>query len=689
MDHMLFNRDLSWLTFNHLVLEQAKKKEVPLYERLKFLAIFSSNLDEFFRVRYPAILAFSKLDKKTIKKETLLAEEEIPGKIQENINGQLEEFGDTLLNHVIPELKENRIFFYYNTRILSQHTNEIREIFLSQVLSFIQPIILGADTHYDFTPENNQLYLVVTVKDNVKNTIRHIIINIPSRKLKRFYVLSQVEDMEYVIFIDDIIRENINMLFPGLHIESVYSIKFNRDAELRLDEEYSDNLLDKIEKRLSKRDQGAPSRFLYEKDMPANLQFFLASLFQVNLDDMFAGGRYHNLSDLFTFPVFDKSLQFPSFKPISYPASTANGDIFNSITQKDILLHLPYHSYAPVLSFFNQAAVDADVTHIYITLYRVASESHIVNALISAAKNGKRVTAFIELKARFDEANNIKWSRMMKKAGITLIYSEPGIKVHSKIGLVQKRIEDRVVSFAVLSTGNFNESTALFYTDHVLLTVNRDIAKELLQLFEFLQKKNVEIGKNKLKFNELMVSRFNLLDEFERLIDAEIKKAKKGKPALIRIKVNNLEEPWFINLLYKASEAGVKVNLIVRSVCCLIPGKDGMSANITVHRIVDRVLEHTRLFIFGSDENDPVVAMGSSDLMTRNLRHRIEVCVNVKDPLCKNELIDYFGVQWSDNTNAVELLSTMEYIPVKKDNRPDVNAQLALFTYLQNKQWQT
>jgi polyphosphate kinase len=318
----------------------------------------------------------------------------------------------------------------------------------------------------------------------------------------------------------------------------------------------------------------------------------------------------------------------------------------------------------------------------------VASESHIVNALISAAKNGKYVTAFIELKARFDEANNIKWSRMMKKAGITLIYSEPKIKVHSKIAVVLKKINGKSIPFAVLSTGNFNESTALFYTDHVLLTVKKDIAKELMQLFAFLQKKNADLEKNKLKFKELMVSQFNLLTEFENLIDREIKKARNGLPSLIRIKVNNIEEPWFINLLYKASEAGVKINLLIRSVCCIVPGVDGVSSNITVKRIVDRFLEHTRIFIFGTDDEDTVVAMGSSDLMTRNLRHRIEVCVNVKDINCKNELIDYFEIQWTDNTNAVEILSNLENKPVA-DNGPRVNAQQALFTYLQNKQWQT
>jgi polyphosphate kinase len=304
--------------------------------------------------------------------------------------------------------------------------------------------------------------------------------------------------------------------------------------------------------------------------------------------------------------------------------------------------------------------------------------------LISAAKNGKKVTAFIELKARFDEANNIKWSRMMKKAGIVLIYSEPKIKVHSKIALVLKTIDNRSVSFAVLSTGNFNESTALFYTDHVLMTVNKAISREMMQLFDFLQKKNPSVEKNKIKFRELIVSQFNMLDEFESLIDKEIKKAKKGRRSLIRIKVNNLEEPWFINQLYRASKGGVEVQMIVRSVCCLVPGLEGMSDNITVKRIVDRFLEHTRIYIFGTGD-DMVVAMGSSDLMTRNLRRRIEVCVNVKDESCRDELVDYFQIQWADNTNSMIMNNDLSYSRPADDGQA-VNSQQAIYKYLQNKQ---
>jgi polyphosphate kinase len=434
-----------------------------------------------------------------------------------------------------------------------------------------------------------------------------------------------------------------------------------------------------MEKQLSKRDSGAASRFLFEKGMPANLQMFLAGLFKVNTSDMFEGGRYHNLSDLFSFPSFDDNLHYKKELPIPFPQGN---DLFNSILQRDILLHLPYHSYTSVLTFFNQAAVDPDVTDIYISLYRVATESHIVNALISAAKNGKKVTAIIELKARFDEANNIKWSRVMKDAGVKLIYSESHVKVHSKIALIKKKSGGINSSFAVLSTGNFNESTASFYTDHLVMTANKKICSELEWLFTFLQKKGDPLKEDAKHFEELFVTPFNLLNRFEKLINGEIKKARRGEPALIRIKVNNLEEPYFINLLYKASQEGVEIHLIVRSICCLIPGVENMSTNVTVRRIVDKYLEHTRLFIFGADK-DCTVAMGSSDLMTRNLRHRVEVCLNVKEDHISRQLIRYFEIQWSDNTKATMLLSNMQQVKVTTEGER-INAQQAIYDYVKN-----
>ncbi len=654
-----------------------------MYERIKFLSIFSSNLDEFFRVRYPSIVAISKLNKKTRLQASQGITEDIDEVIQNEINRQLHVFGSTLLNEIIPELKENNIIFYYNSTLRTEHIPEVKEIFLSKVLSFIQPIFLEGNASQAFVPENNRLYFVITLNDADKGTLKQAIVNIPSGKLNRFFVLTAYENFEYVIFIDDIIRENVSFLFPGLDITGIFSIKFNRNAELHLVEEFSGDLLTKIEKQLKKRDYGSPSRFLFETGMPRNLQLFLASAFNLKFEDMFAGGRYHNLSDLASFPRFDKDLSYKKRKPLTSANITDSGDIFNILNTKDVLLHIPYQSYNPVLSFFNQSAVDANVKDIYITLYRVAAESHIVNALISAAKNGKNVTAFIELKARFDEANNIKWSRVMKDAGVKIIYSIPDIKVHSKIALVTKCKGEETLSYAILSTGNFNEVTAQFYTDHVLMTSDQQITGELLTLFKFLQKKDKSIEDNKLKFHNLLVSQFNMNERFKKLIENEIQKAHDGKEALIRIKVNNLEEPYFISELCKASQAGVTIKMIIRSVCCLIPGLPGISEHITIKRLVDQYLEHTRLLIFGTDDNAEVI-IGSADLMNRNLYNRIEVDVPIKNSDCKKELIDYFNLQWQDNDKAVVLSSDMEQ---QKDNSgtQKINAQQAIYDYLQNK----
>lgn len=675
----LLNRDLSWLSFNLRVLQEAHDPAVPLFERLKYLAIFSSNLTEFFRVRYPEILALSVLNKKT-KKSIGNYDENISEKIQEEIRNQLDLFGKMLLEEIIPELKEIGIIFYYGTPIREEHLPEIRETFMSDILSFIQPIYLDPHSDKNFIPENNQLYFVITLAEENADILNHAIVNIPSKKVKRFFTLSRIDNYDYVIFLDDIVRENIGFLFPNQEIISVYSIKINRDSELHLADAYSGNLLQKIEKQLKKRDFNSPSRFLYEAGMPRNLQMFLASLFNITTEEIFTGGRYHNLDDLWNFPTFNKNLYYEKIKPVSSPKILNSGDIFNVLLKEDILLHLPYQSYNPVLSFFNQAAVDINVTEIYITLYRVANESHIINALISAAKNCKKVVAFIELKARFDEANNIKWSKEMKDAGVRIIYSHPNIKVHSKIALIKRKNNSKEL-FAILSTGNFNEVTAQFYTDHVLMTSDQQITKELLQLFQFLELTNVIDHTKKIQFEALLVSKFNMIPVLDRLIDNQIENAQNGKPALIRIKVNNLEEPHVIGQLYRASQAGVELQLLVRSICCLVPGIPGESDNITVKRLVDRFLEHSRILIFGADKS-PEVYIGSADLMTRNLRHRIEVMVCIKDEACKNELLNYFEMQWNDNDKAVILSQGL--VQKKEEDSGNIrkNAQQNIYNFL-------
>jgi polyphosphate kinase len=681
---MLYNRDLSWLGFNLRVLQEAANAEVPLFERLRFLSIFSSNLDEFFRIRYPEIIALSVLGKKT-KREIPVYDKDDVEKIQDEINHQLSYFGTILQGEILPALEQNGILFYYNAPIRNEHKAEIREIFLSDILSFIQPIYLDDKTPKNFTPENNKLYFVVSLQEKNDAALKQAIVNIPSEKTKRFFSLTPVGGYNYVIFLDDIIRENLIYLFPGLQIIEVYSIKLNRDAELHLEEDYRGDLLQKIERQLKKRDFGPPSRFLFEQGMPRNLQLFLSSLFTITNDDMFPGGRYHNLKDLSHFPDFNKHLNYKKRKPLSSPHIMNSGDIFNTLLTEDVLIHMPYQSYNPVLSFFNQAAVDMNVTDIYITLYRVAEESHIINALISAAKNGKKVIAFIELKARFDEANNIRWSRNMKDAGIKIIYSPALIKVHSKIALVRKRKGGITQSFAVVSTGNFNETTAQFYTDHVLMTTDKQIIKELRWLFKFLQLKDISQKDKKIEFKSLLVSRFNMNEALKKLIDGEIAKAQRGEDALIRIKVNNLEEPGFINQLYAASKAGVKINLIIRSICCLVAGTPGESENIVVKRIVDRYLEHSRILIFGTGENVEIL-IGSADLMTRNLYYRIEVDVRIKNESCKKELINYFSIQWNDNDKAVMLMHGSEQEKINNAHTEKINAQQSIYQFLETRQ---
>lgn len=680
---MYYNRDLSWLGFNFRVLQEAASPDVPLLERFKFLAIFSSNLDEFFRVRYPAVLALSKLGNKTRKKIISEVNEDIGERIQEEIYRQQRVFGEIFTQQLLPALKEREIILYYNEPLLDQHRTEVREIFLSTVLAFVQPVIVETNTAQPFLPENNQLYFIITLKKAGELQLHHALVKIPTNNLPRFFSLSPVNGKEYIIFIDDVIRENTDCIFPGFEINGAYSFKINRDSELILDDEYHGNLLSKIEKQLKKRDFGPPSRFLYEDSMPRNVQLFLASYFRIEYDEMFSGSRYHNLRDLFSLPVHDKSLLYPDRKRLISSALINCSDIFNIMENEDVLLHFPYDTYNPILTFFNQAAIDPYVDEIYITLYRVASDSLIVNALISAARNGKKVTVFIELKARFDEANNIQWSKKMDEAGISIIYSIPEIKVHSKIALVRRRDGDIRKNYCILSTGNFNELTARFYTDHTLLTTNAAITGELLTLFHFLQQRKKPLGKNDLGFKKLYVSQFNMMDAFEKLINREIRRAKKGQPASIRIKLNNLEEHHMISLLYKASQAGVRVRLIVRSICCLVPGLSNLSEHIEVRRIVDRYLEHTRIFIFGEDE-DMTLVIGSSDWMTRNLHHRIEVCTTIDNPSCRKQLADYFDIQWQDNQKAVRLLPNMEHESIRPDG--DIhNAQNEIYQYLQQR----
>jgi polyphosphate kinase len=664
-DVPLYDRDLSWLSFNYRVLCMAKRHDVPLYERIKFLSIFSSNLDEFFRVRMPAILAVDKLQP-----------DYSATAVQQEINRQLGDYGITLTQSVLPALRSQQIDLYYNESVHSLHIPVIREYFMNKVLAYLQPFSLWGRKPREIFLENNLLYFVVALSPNESpDTLQYALVNIPSEQLPRFMELPPIEGVHYIITLDDIIRNNIDYLFPGYTVSGCYSIKITRDAEVDMNE-LANDILDQVETMIAKRELGIPMRFLFDFNTPLALRQLMANYFQILPEEMVEGGRYHNLKDLMNLPmpIYKPEFSYPKQSPIALHELSNVTHLLEEAQKRDMLVHTPYQRYDDVLRFFNEAAVDPTVQEIYITLYRIASGSQIATALISAARNGKQVTVFVELKARFDEANNIRWAKKMKEAGVKIVYSIPGLKVHAKIVLVKRRKGYRWDYTGLMATGNFNESTARFYTDHVLITSHPGITQELELLFLYLQTRVQPDKYGFLSFQHLLVAQFNMMDRFKELIDREIAFAKAGKPASIIIKLNNLQEKEMIAKLYEARDAGVDVKLIVRSICCLVPGK------IPVRRIVDRYLEHARVFIFGNNGQEEVY-MGSADWMNRNLHRRIEVCFPVYEPALAAQLKEIVRLQLADNTSAVMLSPDMENVPVAEEGEP-VNAQSAIYQYV-------
>jgi polyphosphate kinase len=664
-----YNRDLSWLSFNERVMMEAASPHVPLMERLKYLSIFSSNLDEFYRVRIPAIQSIYSLNKK-IKHESNL----LPS-ITATINEQQEKFGQLLEGTILPQLKSSGIYIVYNEPIPEAVLNDAVNYFFNTIASFIK--VTYIDKADEYFPANNQLNIVVCLRESGRSTIA--LVNVPSDDIGRFFITKK-DDTVYVVFIDDIIEQCLDAIFSQKSVIGSYRIKVTRDAELELMDEFEGDISEKIEQQIHKREFGHATRFLYSPLTPEAIINQLTGSLDLKHANLIRGGNYHNLKDFITLPRFYPELHYPSTQPLNY---TYPGSLLQALEERDIMIHTPYYTYDSVLRFFNEAAIRDDVEEIYTTLYRVASDSKIVNALISAAHNGKKVTVFVELKARFDEANNIKWGKRMKAAGIKVIYSIPGLKVHAKIALI-KRKHEQYPLLGLLATGNLNESTAKFYTDHILLTSNADLLTELEMLFEFLSQQKKKQIKREIEFRHLLVSQFNLQKKFLSLIDNEIANAKKGLPASITIKLNNLEEKVLINRLYEASEAGVEINLIVRSVCCLVPGINGMSDNILVKRIVDRYLEHGRVFIFNNNGNN-LVFMGSSDWMNRNIYRRIEVCFPVYDEELKRIVKDIIDIQLRDNVQAVVLNHNIENTFISADGMP-VRSQRDIAVYLRGKQ---
>ena len=659
-DKQYFDRDLSWLSFNKRVLEEATDISQPLYERIRFLGIYSSNLDEFFRVRVTRLKSIANINKK-VNKQFATCRHKVLQQILEEVNGQLSELDRINREELIPELKAHNIVLYQSEPLHKKHKKAIKRYFRNEVLPYLQPVIIHEEIENPPFLENRVLYFVVElIKIGADTkTPAFAILNIPTPSLPRYLSLPKIEQTYYYIHLDDIIYQHLDFLFPGYEVKSGYSIKLNRDAKLNIEEEYSGDLVEKIRKQLRTRSAGMPSRFLYDRAMPDCVLDFLICTYHLRKEDIVSGGKYHNRSDMMSLPnPFSPKLEYKKQVPIDKQSLENVVSIFEAIQKRDYLLHFPYQSYHYVLRFFNEAAIDVNVKEIKATFYRVASDSFILNALISAAKNGKKVTVFLELQARFDEENNLKWTEKLAKEGVVLFYNIPSLKVHAKMALVIKDTDEGEQGFAFLGTGNFNEKTASTYADHGLLTSHAGIVKEVNRVFMHLYKRK-PVG----KLVHLLVSKFNMIDQFHVLINREISHAQNGKDGRIIIKINNLEDKGMIDKLYQASCAGVKVELIIRGICGAVPGIPKMSENITVRRLVGRYLEHARIFIFhnlGKQE----VFMGSADWMERNFYRRIEVVFPIYDPVAKEEILKLLELQLSDNTKARILDQYQNNVPV-------------------------
>jgi len=685
--NIYYDRELSWLSFNHRVLQEAKDPNVPLHEKIKFMAIFSSNLDEFFRVRVAAIRYLLMLKKKS-REKLKLNPASLLKEIQKRVDKQQQELGGIFRNIIIPELKKNNIILTDENSLNKKQTTFVLDYFRYEVLPFLRPCILVRKKITIFL-QNKVLYLAVRLfskrekNDHSSKSARstYAVVEIPTINLPRFIEIPSSDNQHTIIFLDDIIRLYLDELFPGYMVRDIYEIKLTRDAEIYIDDEFSGDLLEKIKKGITRRKTGKPSRFLYDERMPVDFLYFLKESLMLQKEDLVPGGKYHNFNDFISFPrLGPKSLQDKKMIPLQIPALESSMDFWSTLTEKDYFLYYPYHKYDYIIKFLKVAAEDPFVQDINITLYRSAADSQIINNLIHAGKKGKSVTVFVEVKARFDEESNIMWAQKLEDAGIKVLYSFPGLKVHSKICLVTRKEGKITNKYAYLSTGNFNEKTSKLYSDFGLFTKDSRITREVDQVFRYLKSK--EKGYN---FKHLLVAPFVMRNKFNEMIENEITNAKTGKNARIDLKLNSLEDKKMIDKLYKASQAGVKTRIIVRGICCLVPGIKDLSENIEVISILDRYLEHARIYIFHNNGREKYF-LASADWMRRNMSRRIEVAFPIYDNDIKMGVRSIFEIQWKDNQKArcIDRLQKNEYR--KDDSEEKLRSQIVTYEFLKNQE---
>lgn len=671
----MINRELSWLSFNERVLQESMDKSVPLIERLRFLGIYSSNLDEFFRVKVANINRMIAVKNQKVEGYSGTPKS-LLGEVQKTIKSQ-RRFFDISYQRLLKEMEEHNIFHLNETNIPASIEDELFNHYNQVIKQDIVPIMLEKKRKFPRL-RDKEIYLAVKLISGSKNKVRYALIQIPSQHER--FITFQRDEITYVLILDDIIRLYLRQIFSIFEVKEAkaYTFKFTRDAELNLDDDFSVSMYDKMEETIKQRKRGEPLRFIYDQEMDTGLLAYLKKSIGISIDDHVApGGRYHNFKDLMRFPDFGRpELLYPSHVPLEDPEMKNQTSIIKTILEKDVFLHYPYQKFDHLVDFLREAAIDPKVTEIKISIYRVAKRSQVINALINAIKNGKFVTVVVELQARFDEENNMYWSNILREHGAKVIYGIPGLKVHSKIVQVTRLNGKTEQYLAHIGTGNFNGDTAKIYADFSLFTSRPEITKEIKKVFNLLEN-NIQRG----IYKNIFVSPLNTRRKFIELINQEILNAKRGLDARIEIKLNNLVDSKLINKLYDASKSGVKIKIILRGICCLIPQKKGLSENIEVISIVGRYLEHGRFFIFHNN-GKPKYFISSADWMTRNLDKRIEVTTPIFNEKIQSEIRNVFDIMWKDNVKAriIDEFQKNKYVNSEEGEEP-WNAQQKLIEY--------
>jgi len=680
MEKRYINREIGWLSFNDRVLQEAADKTTPLIERIKFLGIYSSNMDEFFRVRVATLKRMHKAGGKVKALLGGISPEKALQEIQHIVISLQEKF-DKIYEEIIDELGKRNIFIIDEKELSPEESLFVKSYFQKEIRSALFPVMIDKIAHLPMLKDHS-LYLAVVMKKKGKGgPSKHAIIEIP-QKLPRFLVLPSKDGKTRIMLIDDVIRVSIGEIFSVFRLDSfeAYTIKMTRDAELDIDDDITKSFFEKISKSLKQRKAGNPVRFIYDESMPDTLLKILIKKIRLSsTDNLIPGGRYHNFKDFMNFPVVGgKDLTYSPLPPLPHRDFEGKHSIFSVIRKKDVFLHYPYHSFDYFVDFIREASIDPKVTNIRITLYRVAKESKVVNALINAVRNGKNVTVIMELQARFDEEANIYWTDRLREEGARIIHGVPNLKVHSKLCLISRKEKGKTVYYANIATGNYNENTAKIYCDHGLLTSDTRITGDARRVFDFFDN-NYKAG----KYNNLLVSPFTVRETFIKHINKEIKNAKNGLKAYIILKMNSLVDREMIDNLYEASNAGVKIDLIVRGTCSLIPGIRGMSENINAISIVDRFLEHSRIFFFYNG-GDPKYFISSADWMTRNLDNRVEIVCPILDKNIRHELESVLDIQLKSSIKTRILDESMINSYRTAIKGTGISAQSEHYKYIEN-----